>query len=82
MNLKDACAAAWKRARDNCLGCAFEAAPEATKAVMAATDYHTCYGDIEAVRAVAKAALDSLDIDRQIPAVKAELESYLEVKHG
>jgi hypothetical protein len=75
MNLEDACTAAWKRARERCASCHGE------------TDYmdapleHSCYGDIEAVKAVAQAALDNLDLDRQIPAVKAELESHLEVKH-
>jgi len=69
MNLEDACAAAWARARERCPACGFAFAK------------HTCYGDIEAVKAVALAALDSLDIDRQIPAVVAEAAALLGVKH-
>jgi len=98
MNLKEACDLAWERAKGRCYACTPPPITWATvstrmpfkdddrwRTLQCATwgkIPHTCYGDIEAVRAVAKAALDSLDIDRQIPAVKAELDKYLEVKHG
>ena len=92
MSLGKACDAARERARENCLGCAFEAAPEVTKAVMAVTDYHTCYGDIEAVKAVALAAVREIDVaihtdwtkmrvSRIFREAMAELERLLEVKH-
>jgi len=85
MNLEDACAAAWERAREGCPACRH------ATGIFESPAYelpHTCYGDIEAVKAVALAVLAECTrrvSERPFPnqpliPLVAELDKYLEVK--
>ena len=85
-----ACDAAWERARENCEACQAYHAPVVGGYFTPCP--HTCYGDIEAVKAVAMAAVREVDVaihtdwtemrvSRIFREAMAELERLLEVKH-
>jgi hypothetical protein len=72
MNFEDACNAAWARARNQCAGCHSSqdtASPNWRP--------HTCYGDIEAVKAVALAAAERTRIIQERRMSKAQREVVL-----
>ncbi len=86
MSLEEACDAAWKWSQKHCRGCRLQ--KESTY-WRKHNPHHTCYGDIEAVKAVALAAAEYAadqaasgnDVYQSaVFETKAEIESYLGVK--
>ena len=92
MSLGKACDAAWERARERCIVCNPPDMKGDGISYWPTPPAHTCYGDIEAVKAVAMAAVREIDVaihtdwtemrvSRILREAVTKLERLLEVKH-